>query len=66
MRREEILFYQNTLSLSDLQIDYLNLYNSVRATEKANLDHSMWIYCGGSQPTEIVLSNKERERATIN
>ena len=36
MRREETFIDQKTLSVSDLQIDYLNLDNLVRNIERAN------------------------------
>ena len=36
LRREENFVYQKSLSISALKIDYLNLENSVRNTERAN------------------------------
>ena len=57
--REENFVDQRSLSISDLQIDYLNLDNSVRNTEGEFFSQSRCSHCGGSCPTEK-LSNQKR------
>ena len=42
---------QKSLSVSDLQIDYLILNNSF-ISERSNFPQSRWSHCGGSHPTE--------------
>ena len=51
LRREEIFVDQKLLSISDLQIDYFNLYNWVRNNKRENFAQSRCSHCGGSQPT---------------
>ena len=51
-RREEKNVDQKSLSLSALQINYINLDHSVKATERANFDHSKCSNFGVSQPTK--------------
>ena len=47
-----MFFDQTSLSIYDLQIDYLNLDSSVRSTERSNLSQSRRSHCGGSHQTE--------------
>ena len=58
LSREGKITDQKSLFISELQIDYLNLENSVIATERAKFSQSRWIHCGGSHPTEISLLNR--------
>ena len=51
LRREENLVDQKSLSIFALQIDYLNLENSVRNNEREYFHQSMCSHCGGSHPT---------------
>ena len=53
------MFDQKSLYFYALQIGYLNLYNSVRATRRENYDHSKCSNCGGSHPSKKYLINKE-------
>ena len=55
LRREEKFIDHKSLTISDLQIDYLNLDNSVRNIERVNVSQSIWSHCGGSHPTEKML-----------
>ena len=50
--REKKLVDQESLSMSDLQIDYLNLDHLVRNNERAIFSQSRCIHCGGSRPTD--------------
>ena len=52
------LLNQKSLSLYSLQTDYLNLDNSVRATERASLANSSFSHCGGLPPTENCFRQK--------
>ena len=52
LRREGKFVDQKSLFISDLQIDYLNLDNSVRSNERANFAQSCCIQCGCSHPTD--------------
>ena len=51
MRKEETFFDQKSLSISDLQIDYLNLETPVRNNKRANFSQSRCSHCGGSHLT---------------
>ena len=48
------------LSISDLQIDYFNLDNSVRNKEISHVSQSRRSHCGGSPPSEKLLKQKEK------
>ena len=52
MRREEKFDDQKSLSLSGLQIDYLDLDHSVRASKRENVAQSRCSNFGGSHPNE--------------
>ena len=43
---------QNSLSISDLQINYLSLNHLVRNTEGETFAQSIFSHCGSSHPTE--------------
>ena len=47
MRREEKFIDQKLLSISDLQIDYLNLDNLVGNNDRENFAQSRCSHCGG-------------------
>ena len=51
---------QKVLSISDLQIDYLNLENSVGNNERENYSQSRCSHCGGSHPNEKIYKTGER------
>ena len=42
---------QKSLYISEFQIDYLKLENSIIATEREKFAQSRWSHCGGSLPT---------------
>ena len=44
--------WSKLLSISDLQIDYLNLENSVRYNERECFAQSMFSHCESSLPTD--------------
>ena len=56
LRREEKFIDQK----SKLQIDYLNLDNSVRNMEREYFSQSRFSHCRISHPTDIFLSNIKR------
>ena len=61
LRREEF-FDQKSLSISDLQIDYLNLDNAVRNNEREIFSQSRCIHCGGSKLTKKRFKQQIKEK----
>ena len=59
LRRAEKIIDQKVLCISDLQIYYLNLENSVIDNDRANFDQSMCSHYGGSYPTEKCFKRKQ-------
>ena len=51
MRRKGKVIEKKSLSISDLQIDYLNLENLVRNNEREIVAQSRFSHCGGLHPT---------------
>ena len=50
--RKEKIFDQKSISISDLQIEYLNLENSVRNNERECFAQSRCSHCGGPHLTK--------------
>ena len=69
-RREENFIDQKSLSISDLQIDYLILDNSVGNTERANVYQWRWSHFGGSHLNGFCfkqhIKNKGHKKSTFN
>ena len=61
LRREENLIDQKLLSISNLQIRYLNLDNSVKNNGRDDFSQSRCSYCGGSHPTEKRFKQHRKE-----
>ena len=53
---------KNYLSISESQIDYLNLENSARNKEREMFSRSKCRHCGGSQPTEKLFKQQKKEK----
>ena len=51
LRKEEKIVDQKSSSISDLQIDHLNLNNSIRNNKREHFDQSRYSNCGISHPT---------------
>ena len=62
MRREENVVDKKSLSISDLQIDYLNFDNSVRNNEGGNFAQSRCSHCGGFHPTEKWFKQQRKDK----
>ena len=58
LRRKEKLADQEYLSLSAFQINYLDLDNSIRSTERETFDKLKWTNCGVSCTTEKCFKHK--------
>ena len=50
------------LYISDLQIDHLNLENSVRSIERAFFSQLRCSHCGGSHPTEKFFKKRIKDK----
>ena len=48
--------------MSTLQVDYLNLGNTVRNTGREKLSQSKWRHCGGSHPTEKLFKQQRKDK----
>ena len=57
---------QNSLSISDQQIDYFNLKHSMRNNERANFAQSRCSYCVGSNPTKTFFRKQRKGKGYKN
>ena len=62
MRIEIKFIDKKSLSISDLQIDYLNLDNSVRNNKRENISQSNCSNFEGSHPTEKCFKKRQKEK----
>ena len=53
---------KKSLSISDLQVDYLNLENSVRNNERDIFDQSRCSHCECSHPTKKCFKKQQKEK----
>ena len=60
MIREEKFIDKKSLSIYDLQIDFLDLENSVGNNEGENFDQSSYSHCGGSHPTDKFFKQQQK------
>ena len=63
MRIEEKIIDKKLLLISELQIDYLNLENSVGNNERVNFSQSRCSHCGGSHSTEKCFKQQQKEKS---